>query len=72
MKLQELASLMNISKKELIEQLKRDDVIELKLTERETEIIIFLNNSKESQSIENLQNKTDDVTTDIKTINKLN
>jgi len=29
----------------------------LKLTERETEIIIFLNNSKESQSIENLQNK---------------
>ena len=35
MKLQELASLMNISKKELIEQLKRDDVIELKLTERE-------------------------------------
>ena len=29
----------------------------LKLTERETEIIIFLNNSKESQSIENLQTK---------------
>ena len=29
----------------------------LKLTERETEIIIFLNNSKESQSIKNLQNK---------------
>ena len=29
----------------------------LKLTERETEIIIFLNNSKESQSIENLENK---------------
>ena len=29
----------------------------LKLTERETEIIIFLNNSKESQSINNLQNK---------------
>ena len=29
----------------------------LKLTERETEIIIFLNNSKESQSIENLETK---------------
>ena len=29
----------------------------LKLTEREAEIIIFLNNSKTSQSIENLQNK---------------
>ena len=29
----------------------------LKLTERETEIIIFLNNSKESQSVDNLQNK---------------
>ena len=29
----------------------------LKLTERETEIIICLNNSKESQSIENLQTK---------------
>jgi len=29
----------------------------LKLTERETEIIIFLNNSIKSQSIENLQNK---------------
>ena len=29
----------------------------LKLTERETEIIIFLNNSKDSQSIKNLQNK---------------
>lgn len=34
MKLQELASLMNISKEELIEQLKQSDVIELKLTER--------------------------------------
>jgi hypothetical protein len=29
----------------------------LKLTEKEAEIIIFLNNSKESQSIENLQSK---------------
>ena len=29
----------------------------LKLTEKETDIIIFLNNSKESQSIENLQSK---------------
>ena len=29
----------------------------LKLTERETKIIIFLNNSKESQSIENLETK---------------
>ena len=29
----------------------------LKLTEKEADIIIFLNNSKESQSIENLQNK---------------
>ena len=34
MKLQELASLMNISKEELIEQLKQKDVVELKLTER--------------------------------------
>jgi len=34
MKLQELASLMNISKEELIEQLKQNDVIELKLIER--------------------------------------
>ena len=29
----------------------------LKLTEKEADIIVFLNNSKESQSIENLQNK---------------
>ena len=34
MKLQELASLMNISKEELIEQLKQNDVIELKLIEK--------------------------------------
>jgi len=34
MKLQELASLMNISKEELIEQLKQSDVIELKLVEK--------------------------------------
>ena len=34
MKLQELASLMNISKEELIEQLKQSDVIELKLIEK--------------------------------------
>ena len=33
MKLQELASLMNISKEELIEQLKQSDVIELKLND---------------------------------------
>ena len=34
MKLQELASLMNISREELIERLKQNDVVELKLTER--------------------------------------
>ena len=34
MKLQELAELMGKSEQELIEQLKQDDVIELKLTER--------------------------------------
>ena len=34
-----------------------NDEKKLKLTEREIEIILFLNNSKESQSIENLQNK---------------
>ena len=39
----------------------------LKLTERETEIIIFLNNSKESQSIENLQNKVWGHVTDLET-----
>jgi len=33
MKLEELASLMKITKDELIEQLKQSDVIELKLTE---------------------------------------
>ena len=39
----------------------------LKLTERETEIIIFLNNSKESQSIKNLQNKVWDHVADLET-----
>ena len=39
----------------------------LKLTERETEIIIFLNNSKESQSIENLQNKVWGYISDLET-----
>ena len=39
----------------------------LKLTERETEIIIFLNNSKESQSIENLENKVWGHTSDLET-----
>ena len=39
MKLQELASLMNVSKEELIEQLKQNDVIELKLTERKNGMI---------------------------------
>ncbi len=34
MKLDELASLMNIPKEKLIEQLKQNDVIELKLIER--------------------------------------
>jgi hypothetical protein len=34
MRLQELASLMKISKDELIKQLKQTDVIELKLTEK--------------------------------------
>jgi len=34
MKLEELASLMNISKEELVEQLKNNDVIELKLIEK--------------------------------------
>ncbi|MFC2016585.1 hypothetical protein ACFLUF_02600 [Chloroflexota bacterium] len=34
MKLDDLASLMNISKQELIEQLKQNDVIELKLNEK--------------------------------------
>ena len=34
MRIDELASLMGKSKEELIEQLKQNDVIELKLTER--------------------------------------
>ena len=39
MKLDELASLMNISKQELIEQLENNDVIELKLNEKNDNII---------------------------------
>ena len=39
MKLQELAILMSISKEELIEQLKQNDVIELKLVENNNNII---------------------------------
>jgi len=39
MKLEDLASLMKISKEELVEQLKKNDVIELKLTESKNGII---------------------------------
>ena len=35
----------------------RNNTESLKLTEREIQIIIFLNNSKEPQNIENLQRK---------------
>ncbi len=49
MKLDDLASLMKISKQELIEQLKQNDVIELRLTERsKTEV-------KDNGSIEVLE-----------------
>ena len=39
MKLEDLALLMNISKEELIEQLKQNDVVELKLTEKKNGMI---------------------------------
>lgn len=39
MKLQDLAEIMNISKEELIEQLKQNDVIELKLIEKNNSVI---------------------------------
>ena len=40
MKLKELASIMKITKEELIEQLKQNDVVELKLTERKNGMIM--------------------------------
>lgn len=40
MKLEELASIMKITKEELIEQLKQNDVVELKLTERKNGMIV--------------------------------
>ncbi|MCH8328913.1 MAG: hypothetical protein IIB81_00800 [Nanoarchaeota archaeon] len=46
MKLDDLASLMNISKDELIEQLKQNDVIELRLIEKTNK------ETKDSGSIE--------------------
>jgi len=39
MKLDEIAGLMKISKEELIEQLKNNDVIELKLVEKNNSVI---------------------------------
>jgi len=39
MKLEELALIMKITKEELIEQLKQNAVVELKLTERENGMI---------------------------------
>ena len=39
MNIQELASLMNISKEELVEQLKNSDVIELKLIEKKNDMV---------------------------------
>lgn len=49
MKLDELASLMNISKDELVEQLKQNDIIELRLIEKNK------GEAKDSGSIEVLE-----------------
>jgi len=46
MKLDDLASLMNITQEELIEQLKQNDVIELKLIEKTKSDNVIEDNGK--------------------------